>query len=782
MRRAAALLASRLPAGAALEAGQPSTSASVAVVAQWGRAFTSTAAARVPVHPEEELYNRQRQFIALGNRVPTAAPDTWVAPNAVIVGDVDLYDRTSIWYGCVLRGDLNHVKVGAFSNVQDRTVITAARSSPTGLPAATVIGRNVTIGQSCLLRSTTIEDEAVVGDKCVLLEGSLVEKNSVLAPGSVLPPGRRIPSGQLWAGSPAKYVRDLSKDEKAEIVPLATSFFRLVDAHSSEFLPHSSAWREAEILRAILKPDSALVEGSTLEKEQAAAVPHTSPTARPPEAAARARPTRAPAASVMEPAEVPVLEEHAQGPGPVDSALLPPPAEEEAPRAGLSLALQLPPGTAAGPDRVSRRWSLDGAGSEHGASSEHDWELLSHGHHSYCGSSPRSVSASEAYDSEGEAEGEAGRRRLAGAADQLGGTPLGGDAEHAEQEPGLQPFGSLVMPAHEHLAAAAAAADEGSDEARGAAAADRPASPPPSAPFSAASTPRSSYGHASSRTSRHDLYSLSQDGSCECLSERDMYIDEMMAQGEPDLAGASEGEGDAPAKPAPPTLVLLAASPGATLGAAARGAYVAASGQLGALAASVTAYLARVVPASAEVAQRVALGVAELMGSLHARLAAGGAPPLGLGSLAAHAASARSSAAAAATRVQLAAASARKRLGYKHVNWAKVSLALGGACGVLAVLLYRSWAENARVSATLARRETDFASLLMRIAELQRNISYHTANSRVPIIRHVATAVSASSASVGAAYWPAVVVVSGSSGSSGSAASPACMAGSARTS
>ena len=193
-----------------------------------------------------------------------------------------------------------------------------------------------------------------------------------------------------------------------------------------------------------------------------------------------------------------------------DSALLPPPAEEEAPRAGLSLALQLPPGTAAGPDRVSRRWSLDGAGSEHGASSEHDWELLSHGHHSYCGSSPRSVSASEAYDSEGEAEGEAGRRRLAGAADQLGGTPLGGDAEHAEQEPGLQPFGSLVMPAHEHLAAAAAAADEGSDEARGAAAADRPASPPPSAPFSAASTPRSSYGHASSRTSRHDLYSLSQ--------------------------------------------------------------------------------------------------------------------------------------------------------------------------------------------------------------------------------------------------------------------------------
>lgn len=213
------------------------------------------------MHPEEEVYNRQRQVIILGNRVPTAAPDTWVAPNAVVVGDVDLFEKTSIWYGCVLRGDLNSVKVGAFTNVQDRTVIHAARSSPTGLPAATVIGRSVTIGQSCLLRSTTVQDEAVVGDKCVLLEGSLVEKHAVLAPGSVLPPGRRIPSGQLWAGSPAKYVRDLTKDEKAEIAGLAQSMFHVADAHADEFLPHSSAYGEAENLRKILKPGSALAEG-----------------------------------------------------------------------------------------------------------------------------------------------------------------------------------------------------------------------------------------------------------------------------------------------------------------------------------------------------------------------------------------------------------------------------------------------------------------------------------------------------------------------------------------
>ena len=87
------------------------------------------------------------------------------------------------------------------------------RTSPTGLSAATSIGRYVTIGQGCLLRSTTIENECIVGDKSILMEGSLVERQSILAPGTIVTPGRLIPSGQLWAGNPARYVRDLTKDE-----------------------------------------------------------------------------------------------------------------------------------------------------------------------------------------------------------------------------------------------------------------------------------------------------------------------------------------------------------------------------------------------------------------------------------------------------------------------------------------------------------------------------------------------------------------------------------------
>lgn len=225
---------------------------------QFLRAVSTSAVAQHSVHIEDEVYNRQRNVINLGNRVPSLAPDAWVAPSAVVVGDVDLFDRVSIWYGCVLRGDLNTIRVGAFSNIQDRTVVHAARSSPTGLPAATQIGRSVTIGQGCLLRSATVGDDVAIGDRSILLEGSMVEKGSVLAAGTVLPPGRRVPSGELWAGNPAKFVRDLTKDEKAEIPILAERMAELVDAHSSEFPEASFAYVEAEALRKLLRPGAEL--------------------------------------------------------------------------------------------------------------------------------------------------------------------------------------------------------------------------------------------------------------------------------------------------------------------------------------------------------------------------------------------------------------------------------------------------------------------------------------------------------------------------------------------
>lgn len=198
----------------------------------------------------DEWFMRQRKNIILGDRTPITVPGIWIAPNAVIVGDVDLIDRVSVWYGCVLRGDLNNITVGSMTNIQDRTVIHAARTSPTGLTAATLIGKNVTIQPQCVLRSVRIEDNCMVGAKSVLLEGSMMEPNSILSPGSVLPPARRVPTGELWAGNPARFVRKLTAEEIANIPLIADDIRDTAWTHLAEDLPHGTAWRVVERVRA----------------------------------------------------------------------------------------------------------------------------------------------------------------------------------------------------------------------------------------------------------------------------------------------------------------------------------------------------------------------------------------------------------------------------------------------------------------------------------------------------------------------------------------------------
>ena len=122
---------------------------------------------------------------------------------------------------------------------------------PTGLSAETVIGRHVTIGAGSLLRSVTVEDEAVVGLRCVLLEGSVVESGAVLADGTLVPPGRRIPAKQVWAGVPAQYVRDVTYDERYEVLDLAEAVSASAGEHKEQLLPYvdEALYREAAAVR-----------------------------------------------------------------------------------------------------------------------------------------------------------------------------------------------------------------------------------------------------------------------------------------------------------------------------------------------------------------------------------------------------------------------------------------------------------------------------------------------------------------------------------------------------
>jgi gamma-carbonic anhydrase len=113
-----------------------------------------------------------------------------------------------------------------------------------------LIGKFVTVEPNCTLRSCRVQDYCIVGARSVLMEGSMMESFSVLAPGSVLPPARRVPEGELWAGNPARFVRQLSEDERAEIKAVAEEVRRLAWELAAEELPHGTAWRGVEAQRA----------------------------------------------------------------------------------------------------------------------------------------------------------------------------------------------------------------------------------------------------------------------------------------------------------------------------------------------------------------------------------------------------------------------------------------------------------------------------------------------------------------------------------------------------
>ncbi|KAL2650374.1 hypothetical protein R1flu_018502 [Riccia fluitans] len=194
-------------------------------------------------------YRGQRQVVPLGLKVPSIAVDAFVAPNVLLVGSVDVQDKASVFYGCVLRGDLNKITVGFCSSLGDKCVLHAASSSPTGLSAETQIGKYVTVGNFSVLRSCMIEDEVVIGERCLIMEGSLVETHAVLEAGSVVPPGRRIPSGEVWAGNPARFVRVVTYDEIAVIPRLAEGIREIAENHMGEFLPYSTAYLEVEKLK-----------------------------------------------------------------------------------------------------------------------------------------------------------------------------------------------------------------------------------------------------------------------------------------------------------------------------------------------------------------------------------------------------------------------------------------------------------------------------------------------------------------------------------------------------
>jgi len=167
--------------------------------------------------------------LPFGERHPVIAPDAFVAPNATVIGDTEIGDRSSIWFGCVLRGDVNSIRVGADTNIQDGSVVHVTRAK-----FGTVIGSGVTVGHMALIHGCILEDHSFVGMQATVMDGCVIESEGMLAAGALLTPGKRIAAGELWAGRPAKLMRHLDTDELKNIRETAAHYARLAAAYRAQ--------------------------------------------------------------------------------------------------------------------------------------------------------------------------------------------------------------------------------------------------------------------------------------------------------------------------------------------------------------------------------------------------------------------------------------------------------------------------------------------------------------------------------------------------------------------
>ena len=136
--------------------------------------------------------------ITVNGLTPQISATAFVAANAVVAGDVRLGERVSVWYGCVLRSEVDSLTIGAESNVQDLTVIHTDPGSPV------VLGERVTVGHRVVLHGCTVEDDALIGMGAVVLNGAVVGRGAVIAAGAVVTAGTVVPEMTLYAGVPAK--------------------------------------------------------------------------------------------------------------------------------------------------------------------------------------------------------------------------------------------------------------------------------------------------------------------------------------------------------------------------------------------------------------------------------------------------------------------------------------------------------------------------------------------------------------------------------------------------
>ncbi|MEF9526435.1 gamma carbonic anhydrase family protein [Streptomyces sp. RB13] len=161
----------------------------------------------------------------IGGKDPKVDAEVFVAPTASVVGDVTLHAGASVWYGAVLRGDVERISVGADSNVQDNCTLHADPGFPV------TVGERVSIGHNAVVHGATVEDDCLIGMGATVLNGAVIGAGSLVATQALVPQGMRVPPGSLVAGVPAKVKRELTEEERQGVTLNGTMYAALAGQH-----------------------------------------------------------------------------------------------------------------------------------------------------------------------------------------------------------------------------------------------------------------------------------------------------------------------------------------------------------------------------------------------------------------------------------------------------------------------------------------------------------------------------------------------------------------------
>jgi len=162
---------------------------------------------------------------------PRIGDRVFIAPNAYVIGDVEVKDEASIWFGTIVRGDVNYIRIGKKTNIQDLSMIHVTTAK-----YPTIIGDFVTVGHKAMIHGCVIGNYCLIGMAAVILDGVELSDYTIVAAGSLIPPGKRFPEGVLLKGAPAKVAREITEDERLEIERLAEHYYQLAQIYMTKNL------------------------------------------------------------------------------------------------------------------------------------------------------------------------------------------------------------------------------------------------------------------------------------------------------------------------------------------------------------------------------------------------------------------------------------------------------------------------------------------------------------------------------------------------------------------